>query len=217
VEKYKILIADDHTMFVDGIQSILETEADIEVVGRCYDGQSVLTHLKDKKVDIILLDVNLPDINGIEVCKSAIGIDPSLRILAISMFNEESFVQEILNNGAKGYILKNTGRDELLLAIRTVAKNESYFSKDVTETIMKGLMNSRKNGNKSLSAFPKISRREKEVLKLIINESTTQEIADTLFISLKTVESHRSSLLSKLNARNTAGLVRIAIENSLHN
>lgn len=215
MEKFKVLIADDHTMFVDGIKSILETEADLEVVGCCYDGESVLSYLKSNRADIILLDVNLPDINGIEVCKAAIGLDPQLRILAISMFNEESFVQEILNNGAKGYILKNTGRDELLLAIRTVANNESYFSKDVTETIMKGLMNSRKNGGKSLSAFPKISRREKEVLKLIVDESTTQEIADTLFISLKTVESHRSSLLSKLNARNTAGLVRIAIENSL--
>ena len=117
--------------------------------------------------------------------------------------------------GAKGYILKNTGRDELINAIKKVHSGESFFSKDVTETIMKGLMNQRKSGNGSTSLIPKISRREKEVLKLIIDENTTQEIADKLFISLKTVESHRSSLLAKLSARNTAGLVRIALENNL--
>lgn len=211
----KILIADDHAMFVDGIESILVTESDIDIVGRCYTGQSVLDFVKEKEVDIILLDVNLPDINGIEVCKESLKMRPSLKILAITMFNEESFVQEILNNGAKGYILKNTGREELLKAIRTVSTGESYFSKEVTEIIMKGLMSKRKSNNKTTAIFPKISRREKEVLKLIVEEFTTQEIADNLYISLKTVESHRSSLLAKLNARNSAGLVRVAIENNL--
>lgn len=211
----KILIADDHAMFVDGIESILVTESDIDIVGRCYTGQSVLDFIKEKEVDIILLDVNLPDINGIEVCKESLKLRPSLKILAITMFNEESFVQEILNNGAKGYILKNTGREELLKAIRTVSTGESYFSKEVTEIIMKGLMSKRKTSSKTTTIFPKISRREKEVLKLIVEEFTTQEIADNLYISLKTVESHRSSLLAKLNARNSAGLVRVAIENNL--
>ena len=211
----KILIADDHAMFVDGIESILVTEPDIDIVGRCYTGQSVLDFVKEKDLDIILLDVNLPDINGIEVCKEALKMKPGLKILAITMFNEESFVQEILNNGAKGYILKNTGREELLKAIRTVSKGESYFSKEVTEIIMKGLMGKRKASSKNTTLFPKISRREKEVLKLIVEEFTTQEIADNLFISLKTVESHRSSLLAKMNARNSAGLVRVAIENNL--
>jgi DNA-binding NarL/FixJ family response regulator len=138
-----------------------------------------------------------------------------VNIIAISMFNEESFVTEILNNGAQGYILKNTGREELLKAINTVMKGQSYFSKEVTHTIMKGLMKSRKASNSSTKFIPKVSRREKEVLKLIMEEFTTQEIANKLFISLKTVESHRSSLLAKLNARNSAGLVRIALENNV--
>jgi DNA-binding NarL/FixJ family response regulator len=211
----KVLIADDHTMFVDGIQSILEIENDMQVVGRCYNGKSVIEFIKNEAVDIILLDVNLPDINGVEVCKEVLKINSGIMVLAITMFNEESFIQEILNNGAKGYILKNTGREELLKAVRTVSRGESYFSKEVTESIMKSLMNQRKASNKSIAEIPKISRREKEVLKLIIEEYTTQEIADTLYISLKTVESHRASLLSKLNARNTAGLVRIAIEHKL--
>ena len=119
-----ILIADDHTMFVDGMESILKAEADFFVVGRSYDGPSVIGFLKDNNVDIVLLDVNLPGMSGIEVCKEITANYPTVKVLAISMFNEESFVSEILNNGAKGYILKNTGREELLKAIRTVAGGE---------------------------------------------------------------------------------------------
>lgn len=210
-----ILIADDHAMFADGISSILENEASLNVVGRCLDGPCVINFLKDHKVDILLLDVNLPGMSGIDVCKEVTANYKSTKVLAISMFNEESFVTEILNNGAMGYILKNTGRQELLNAIETVLSGKSYFSDDVTQTIMKGLMKQRTASKKSQPELPKISRREKEVLALIMKEHTTQEIADQLFISLKTVESHRSNLLAKLNARNTAGLVRIAMENNL--
>lgn len=210
-----ILIADDHTMFVDGMESILGGEPDFKVVGRSYDGPSVLDFLKRHMVHLVLLDVNLPGMNGIEVCKEISANYPDTKVLAISMFNEESFVSEILNNGAKGYILKNTGRDELLKAIRTVAHGNTYFSDEVTEIIMKGLMNKRKSSSKSPGFYPRLSRREKEILKLIAQEFTTQEIADNLYISLKTVESHRSSLLSKLNARNSVGLVRIAMEHHL--
>lgn len=211
----KILIADDHTMFVDGIESILASEKDFQIIGRCYTGPEVIEFVQKETPDILLLDVNLPGKNGMDVCKELAEIKPSVKVLAISMFNEESFVSEILNNGAKGYILKNTGREELYKAIRTVSKGDSYFSKEVTETIMKGLMNQRKASSKTNTSIPKLSRREKEVLKLIAQEFTTQEIADNLYISLKTVESHRSSLLSKLNARNSVGLVRIALENDL--
>jgi len=213
----RILIADDHAMFADGIASILEAENDIQVVGRCLDGPSVIEFLKKgKEADILLLDVNLPGMSGIEVCKEVVTKYNATKVLAISMFNEESFVTEILNNGAMGYILKNTGREELLKAINTILSGTSYFSKDVTETIMKGLMKHRKGSSQeSRKVLPKVSRREKEVLDLIIKEHTTQEIANKLFISLKTVESHRSNLLAKLNARNTAGLVRIAMENNL--
>jgi len=210
-----ILIADDHAMFADGIASILKNEDTIKVVGRCLDGPSVIEFLKANPVDILLLDVNLPGMSGIDVCKEVTTNFKSTKVLAISMFNEESFVTEILNNGAMGYILKNTGREELFLAINTVLSGKSYFSDDVTQTIMKGLMKQRTASKQSKPELPKISRRETEVLGLIMKEFTTQEIADELFISLKTVESHRSNLLAKLNARNTAGLVRIAMENNL--
>lgn len=210
-----IMIADDHTMFVDGIDSILNKEADMQVLCKCYTGPEVIESLKTTKPDIILLDINLPGLTGLEVSKKVLADYPEVKILAISMFNEESFVTEILNNGAQGYILKNTGIEELLTAIRTIHSGKTYFSKDVTNTIMKSLMKKRMESKGSTKLIPKISRREKEVLKLIMEEFTTQEIANQLFISLKTVESHRSSLLNKLNARNTAGLVRITMENNL--
>ena len=132
-----VLLADDHTMFVDGIDSILKAESDINVVGKVYTGPEVVEFVKNNEVDLILLDVNLPGMNGIEVCKKLKEFDNKTKILAISMFNEESFVTEILNNGAEGYILKNTGREELLKALRTVVGGKSYFSDDVTQTIMK--------------------------------------------------------------------------------
>ena len=121
----RILIADDHAMFADGIASILEAETSLEVVGRCLDGPSTLEYLKNNDVDIVLLDVNLPGMNGIDVCKDISANHKSTKVLAISMFNEESFVTEILNNGAMGYILKNTGREDLLKAINTILSGQS--------------------------------------------------------------------------------------------
>lgn len=211
----KILIADDHKMFVDGLVSILRGEDDIQVAATCFEGTDIFDILKNEEVDVILLDINLPGMNGIEVTKQMGQSYPGTKILALSMHNEESFVTEILKNGALGYILKNTDRNELVTAIRTVYNGQTYFSKDVTQTIMKSLVKKDKQKQSLSVIIPKISRREKEVLQLIVKEFTTQEIADQLFISLKTVESHRSSLLSKLNVRNTAGLVRMAIEHQL--
>lgn len=211
----KIFIADDHTMFADGIESLLSQEDGVQVVGKCFDGESIFENVDKEAIDVLLLDVNLPKMSGIDVVKRLSKENPNIKVLALSMYNEESFISEILNNGALGYILKNTGRTELLRAIKTVNQGQSYFSEAVTQTIMKGLVKKQEKENKNPKNLPKISRREKEVLGLIIEEHTTQEIAEKLFISLKTVESHRSSLLAKLNARNTAGLVRVAIRNNL--
>lgn len=209
------MIADDHNMFVEGVESILEGIDNIQVVAKCYTGLEVFEKIANIPVDVILLDINLPGMNGLEVCQKLSKEYPDVKVLALSMHNEESFVTEILKYGAQGYILKNTGKKELITAIEMVNSGQSYFSNEVTETIMKSLVNQRTGGKKSSMLTPKISRREKDVLELIVKEHTTQEIADTLFISLKTVESHRRSLLTKLGVRNTAGLVRVAIEHQL--
>jgi DNA-binding NarL/FixJ family response regulator len=209
------MIADDHNMFVEGIESILDGIDNIQVVAKCYNGLEVFEKIKQTPVDVILLDINLPGMNGMEVCQKLSKEYPDVKVLALSMHNEESFVTEILKYGAQGYILKNTGKKELISAIENVYNGQSYFSEEVTETIMKSLVNQRAGNKKTTMLSPKISRREKDVLELIVKEHTTQEIADTLFISLKTVESHRRSLLTKLGVRNTAGLVRVAIENHM--
>jgi len=211
----KILVVDDHKMFVDGLESILEHEEDIQILHKCYTAREVYQNGRLEEVDIILLDINLPDQSGLDICRNLSKEYKNLKILVLSMYDEESYITEILKSGALGYILKNTGRKELITAIKTVASGKTYFSEAVTKTIMNGLMNKNKAAKNSKKIMPKITRREREVLEHIIQENTNQEIANKLFISLKTVEAHRSSLLSKLNARNTAGLVRITIENNI--
>ncbi|MEP7196954.1 MAG: response regulator transcription factor [Saprospiraceae bacterium] len=212
----KVCIADDHAMFVDGIESILKMSKNIQVLNRCFDGTSVIEMVASNSPDVLLLDINLPNVNGVDLTKTLTKEFPNVKILVLSMYNEESFVTEILKNGAIGYILKNTDRAELVKAIETVSNGESYYSKEVTEILMNKLLkkNPTKKYNNSF-LVPKISRREKEILELIVKEHTTQEIADILFISQKTVESHRSNLISKLNVRNTAGLVRAAYDHHL--
>ncbi|HMW38350.1 MAG: response regulator transcription factor [Saprospiraceae bacterium] len=212
----RVSIADDHAMFVDGIESILKTAKNIRVVDRCFDGEEVTPMLVKSETDVLLLDINLPGINGVDLTKEINKDFPQVRILVLSMYNEESFVTEILKNGAVGYILKNTGRTELVKAIETVSQGETYYSKEVTELLMNKVLKKNKT-KKTYHSFmvPKISRREKEILQLIVKEFTTQEIADTLFLSQKTVESHRCNLIAKLNVRNTAGLVRASIEHRL--
>jgi DNA-binding NarL/FixJ family response regulator len=224
----RVLIADDHKMFVGGIESLIAGEEGVQVVAKCYDGNTVFSLLTQHEVDVILLDIDLPGQNGMEVCKRLRTEYPQVRVLILSMYNEESFITELLNMGATGYVLKDTEVDELLTAIKTVFRGESYFSKDVTQTIMRSLMKKQQGGtvasgvtlmgsgsNLKKMAVPVISRREKEILKLIVEEHNTQEIAAKLFISPKTVEVHRSNLLAKMNARNTAGLVRTALEHNL--
>ncbi len=210
----RVAIADDHAMFVDGIESILKMEDSIKVIDRCFDGQSVFNMLKKQAIDVLLLDINLPDLSGIEVSKRLNTEFPTVKVIALSMHNEESIVSEMLKNGARGYILKNTGREELVQAIHTVAEGLTYFSKDVTETIM-GSLTKKPAAKKNFALAPKLSYREKQILSLIVKEYTNPEIAEQLFISLKTVETHRSNLISKLNVRNTAGLVRATIEYNL--
>lgn len=187
----------------------------MEVVATAATGMAIFEIVHNQPIDLILLDVNLPDTNGIEVTKWLQKECPAIKILVISMFNQESYVTEIIQQGALGYILKNTDKMELLKAIRLVHSGKSYFSKKVTETIVQSLMKNQESKPSEAGFMPKISRREKEVLNLIAEEYTTQEIADKLFINNKTVESHRRSLLVKFNARNSVGLVRVAVEKGL--
>ncbi len=205
----KILIVDDHSLFIDGLKSMFSSIEDISVTGEAYDGKSACTKAEELSPDVILLDIGLPDIDGTEVCKLIHEKNSDIKIIAITMHEEHTFVTKMLENGASGYLLKNSKKDQMITAIREVNNGGSYYSKEVTDILIHGLKNT------SDSDSPKVSRREKEVLELIVYEYTTNQIAEKLFISLNTVESHRANLLAKLNVKNTAGLVRVALEKNL--
>mgnify|MGYP003131323366 FL=1 len=208
-----VFIVDDHKMVIDGMKLLLKDEATIKVVGTALNGEEGLIEITKQPVDVVLLDINMPGMNGIETCKELLKLNPDLKIVAISMHKESSLIKLMLNNGAKGYVLKNAGQDEVIDAIKTVNEGKMYLDDTVNEIVLNSVL---KNGSEKVtSPFPTLSRREKDVLKLILDECTTQEIADKLFISFGTVETHRRNMLIKTGARNTAGLVRTAIEYDL--
>lgn len=208
----KVFIADDHQMVIDGIRLLLESDDEIVCVGTANNGNEAIQKLQEIATDVVLLDINMPEKNGIETCKALRTTHPNLRIIAISMLNEISPIKMMLKQGAMGYLLKNAGKEELLKAIKSVHIGERYFSAEVNDIIMDNLSGSRK---KKSNPFPSLSRREKEILQLIIDEKTTQEIAKQLFISVGTVETHRRNMMNKLGVRNTAGLVRVSFEYDL--
>ncbi len=206
----RIFIADDHAMFAEGLESLLSGEQDFNLVGKAGTAEETLRKVRMSPPEVLLLDINLPDQSGLEVCKQLREEMPDLKIMALSMFSDESYISAMLGMGAQGYLLKNTGKAELCTAIRSLAAGKTYFSKEVTDVIMRGLMENRTGANAAKEA-PKVSRRELEVLRHIMDEKTTPEIAQILFLSEKTVESHRAALLAKLGARNTAGMVKTAL------
>jgi DNA-binding NarL/FixJ family response regulator len=209
----RIIIADDHQMFIDGLKSLLKPQKNFCVVGEAANGQQLLDLLQTTTTDIILMDVNMQVMDGIEATKQVKLNYPQIKILMLTMFSTRDYIEKVLRAGAHGYILKNTGKEELTQAIQTVMQGESYFSKEVTARIMEGLQKKKAAENDPMMV--ELTEREKDVLKLIVQECTTQEIADKLFISFHTVETHRKNLISKLNVKNIAGLVKFAILNGL--
>lgn len=205
--KINVAITDDHSMVLEGIQAMLDGLEGLSVVGTYKNAAETLKHISKDKADVLLLDINLPDINGIDLCKKLLKKNKDLKILALTNFDESSFVRRIINNGAHGYLLKNTDKTELLEAIKKVLSGEQFIQADIKTKLL-----NRALGKKSNSTLgPKLTRREHEVLVAISEELTTQEIALKLFISPKTVESHRMNLMTKLGAKNSIGIIKNAI------
>lgn len=210
----KILIADDHQLVIDGIKLMLSTETDLECVAEAHTGREVLDYIDRHAVDLVILDINMPELNGVETCRILHRDYPQVKILALSMLKEASLIKLMLKNGAHAYVLKHAGKEEIIQAIRKVLDGQNYYSEEVSEIIMASLAGQSAK-EKPQSPFPQLSRREKQVLQLIVNEFTTAEIAEKLHIGFGTVETHRRNILIKLGARNTAGLVRTALEYGL--
>jgi len=202
----KILIADDHKVLLDGFLSIFEKEKDISVVATATNGKEVLELLKVTDVDICLLDINMPEYNGVQTCKKIMKLYPGQKVVALSMYKQSSFIKRMKQNGAKGYMLKDDSADELIEAIHTVNSGDEYYSKQLKEILLNNIFES-KSFNQD-----KITKREQEVLDLIAEGFTNPEIAKKLFLSEHTIISHRKNLISKLQAKNSVELVKIALE-----
>lgn len=198
----KVFITDDHYVVVEGIRSLLQNEKSIEWMGHASNADSCLAFLQQQLPDVILMDISMPGKSGIELCKEVKEKYPSVFVIGLSTFNQQSFIQKMMDNGASGYVLKNATQKELMEAIEAVAKGKTYLSDEAASSLRKY----------AESEIPVITRREKEVLELIAEGMTNNEIAAKLFISTTTVDTHRKNLLAKLEAKNTASLVRIATQ-----
>ncbi|MGD8428532.1 MAG: response regulator transcription factor [Balneolaceae bacterium] len=213
MEQIKILLADDHKIIRDGIKSMLDGKNDFKIVAEADNGKKVLELCRSVPVDLIIMDINMPELNGIELTKLVKEQFPDIQVLTLTMMNQDKHIRQMIKVGASGYILKSSGSEELEKAIRTIMKGEHYFSKDATKVIMKDLVES--GGKHKSLGSEELTDRELEILGLICQELTNKEIADKLFISVRTVDAHRRNLLQKTGARNTAGLVKYALQNNL--
>ncbi|PCE62539.1 hypothetical protein B7P33_18045 [Sediminicola luteus] len=206
----KIAITDDHELVLQGIATMLENTSEVVIAGLYKNAAETKQGMADELPDVLLLDINLPDINGIDLAKQLLKKYPDLKILALTNFEDVSFVKRMLKIGVQGYLLKNTDKLELLTAISTVLSDEVYLQSDIQKKLLSQTKKPADNGLK-----PKLTRREQDVLVAISEELTTQEISEKLFISPKTVETHRMNIMSKLGAKNSVGIIKIALEKEL--
>jgi DNA-binding NarL/FixJ family response regulator len=206
-----IAITDDHPLLVNGIKNVLDEYPDINLLASFPDGHQTLEKLDKLKVDVLLLDINLPDIDGIQLCKMLKENHQDLKIIGLTSHKQTAFLKNMMKSGANGFVLKNAPVNEIIEAIQVVADGGEYVQQEMKELLVSESMQ-RASG---ISFLPKLTRREKEILKLISEEYTTQEIADKLYLSPKTVETHRQNLILKLGVKNSVGLVKVAIEKGL--
>ena len=199
--KIKLFIVDDHYMVIEGIYSLLQHESNIDWMGHATNAASCLAFLKLQQPDVLLMDISLPDVNGTELCKQVNTLYPAICILGLSTFNQQPVIRNMMDNGALGYLLKNATKEEILKAISEVMNGKNYFCKEAELSLR----------NKE-AGVPVITRRESEVLSLIAEGFTNSEIAEKLFISIPTINTHRKSLLEKFEVKNTATLIGKAIK-----
>lgn len=209
--KIKVAITDDHEMVLQGIVSMLESTSELQFVGTYKNANETLSNIEHDNPDILLLDINLPDINGIDLSKQLLNRHAELKIIALTNFEDISFVRRMFKNGIHGYLLKNTDKLELINAMKTVLSGELFVQKDIQRKLL--LPSTKKGTNNNLKT--NLTRREQDVLVAISEELTTQEISEKLFISPKTVETHRMNIMSKLGAKNSVGIIKIAMESGL--
>ncbi len=211
----KILVVDDHRLIRDAILSYMEGDNEYEVVGEASQGQEAIRTLEELEVDIVLMDINMPIMGGVECTKEIKKRWPKIKVITLSMMSDNQHIKQMMAAGASGYVLKNCTEKELKKAIKMVYEGDTYYSAEVTEVVMVNLMKNNNTKTSNLVVDMPLTEREKEVLELIIKEHTNNEIADKLFISNRTVDAHKRNLLEKTGSKNVAGLVMYAINNQL--
>ncbi len=209
--KVRLIIVDDHEIFRKGLIMVVNKFKDVEVVAEASNGKEFLSILEKQEIDMVFMDIEMPLMNGIEATKVALEKYPELKIVALSMFGEEEYLKHMLDAGVKGFLLKNVSKETLERAILAVASGNNYFSEELLHFFTKKYISSDKPENDEI----KLTKRELEVLQLIAKGLTDQEIADTLFISQRTVNGHRANLISKTGSKNTVNLLIYAIKNKL--
>lgn len=215
-----VILVDDHQIIRDGIKAFLKDDSDINIVGEADNGKQLLQLLEENQPDLVLMDINMPEMDGYEATKLLQKNYPDIKILILSMLDHEKYVSKMLNAGASGYILKNSGKDELLCGIRQVSRGYKYICTDLALTFLNKLhrdFSPETNNEPGVKKVAELSQRETEVLKLIAEGLTNAEIADKLFTSKRTIESHRQNIIEKTQVKNTASLIKYAITNGIIN
>ncbi len=204
----RVFIVDDHPVVIEGIHSLLQNEKEMMWMGHAMNAQSCLGYFVNNSADVVMMDINLPGMNGIELCAVIKEKYPGVMVLGLSTFNQGLYIKKMMENGASGYILKNASKEELIQAISAVHKGSIYFSGEVSQAFDEYQKSSKKE-------LPVLSPREKEILELIAEGYTNPQIAEKIFLSPFTVDSHRKNLLAKFNMNNTASLIKMAVKNNL--
>jgi DNA-binding NarL/FixJ family response regulator len=202
--KITLFIVDDHQMLIDGIKALLQNEAEFDIVGEALRSDEALEKLKKQKVDIVITDINMPNMSGIELTKKLRLTHPDQKILALSMFGEKTTITDMMDAGVNGYILKNTGKQELITALHTISKGQSFYSKEVSEEL--------KKTDELVDRRYILTTREREIVKHIAKGMSHTEIGEQLFISPRTVDTHRTNLMKKLEVNSIAELIKLAIQ-----
>ncbi len=209
----KILLVDDHDIVRDGIRALLDNEVGFNIVAEAENGVEALEACDKHDVQLVVMDINMPEMDGIEATEKIKEKHPDIKFLALTMMDEDEHIRKMIKAGASGYILKSSDKDEFVDAITAILNGRHYFSEDTTKRVMMDLVQS--SAPKDEPDPSQITPREREVLKLIVDQYTNQQIADELNISIRTVDAHRRNLLDKTEAKNTAGLVTYAIKHDL--
>ncbi|HNW98687.1 MAG TPA: response regulator transcription factor [Bacteroidales bacterium] len=216
-KKINIFLVDDHQIVRDGIKSLLLDSTEIEITGEASYGKELMEKIELIKPDVILMDISLPDISGIELTRQITKQYPEIKIVILSMYTQEEFITNAIAAGAKGYLPKNTTQQELFNAIMAVHAGKEYYNESVSKIILENYISTVRKSNETNAEDEKenLSGREKQILKLYVEGLSNQEIADKLFISIRTVESHKNHMMQKLGVKSTVELVKYAIRNNI--